>query len=123
MHETAIVEGLIRILRDKARENNIGRISVVRLKIGRLRGIDIRQIRGCFELFAEGTLAEGARLDIDEIPVSARCRRCETVWVTQNYRLECPSCQAGDAEIIAGRELYIETFEGERTETSASVED
>jgi len=113
MHETAVVEGLMRILTQKASENRIDRIGSVRLKIGRLRGLDARQIRGCFEIFAEGTIAEGARLIIDEIPVEARCRACDQVWDVPGYRFQCPSCGGTDASIMTGRELYIETFEGQ----------
>ncbi|WP_432757315.1 hydrogenase maturation nickel metallochaperone HypA [Consotaella aegiceratis] len=105
----------MRILSQKAAENGIRRIVSIQLKIGRLRGLDVRQVRGCFELFAEGTAAEGARLDIDEVGVEALCRTCGQIWQVEGYRMECPSCGAGNAEIRSGRELYIETFEGERS--------
>ncbi len=111
MHETAVVEGLMRILMRKAAENSVGQIVSVRLKIGRLRGLDLRQIRGCFEMFAEGTIADGADLAIDEIPVEACCRECGRVWEVPGYRLGCPCCGGTDADITKGRELYIETFE------------
>lgn len=111
MHEMAVVEGLMRILSDKARENGVGRISRVRLKIGRLRGLDSRQIRGCFELFAEDTIAAGAELDIEEIGVRARCQTCGTEYDVQRYSFDCPNCGGDDADVLRGRELYIESFD------------
>ena len=72
MHETAVVEGLMRILTEHAKQNGVDRVVAVKLKIGRLRGIDSRQIRLAFEIFAEGTLAEGARLDIDDVGARER---------------------------------------------------
>lgn len=111
MHETAVVEGLMRILADQARKNGVGRITTVRLRIGRLRGLDSRQIRGCFEMFAEGTMAEGARLEIDEVAVGAKCRVCGREYEVERYRFDCPNCGSSDAEVLSGRELYIESFD------------
>jgi len=114
MHETAVVEGLMRILGEQAKKNGAVRVVSVRLKIGRLRGIDSRQIRLAFEMFAEGTFAEGARLDIDEVGVTAKCRDCGTVFEVANYRFVCSGCGGSDAEVLTGRELHIESFEATR---------
>lgn len=111
MHETAVVQGLMRILSETARANGVKRIVSVRLKIGRLRGLDSRQIRAGFEMFAEGTLAEGARLDIDEVEVEACCKTCGTTFTVERYQFQCPACGSADADVTAGRELHIESFE------------
>lgn len=111
MHETAVVEGLMRILAEQAKANKVGRVIAVRLRIGKLRGIDSRQIRLAFEIFAEGTLAEGARLDIEEVAVTARCNACGTAFEVARYHFVCPGCGGSDAEVTTGRELYIESFE------------
>jgi hydrogenase nickel incorporation protein HypA/HybF len=121
MHETAIVQGLMRILAAKARENGITRIVSVRLKLGRLRGLDVRQIRGCFEIFAEATVAEGARLDIEEVVVEARCRTCHAVYEVPRFRFECPACGGEDADVIKGGELEIVSFDGHRADEAAPV--
>ncbi|SCM78313.1 putative hydrogenase nickel incorporation protein HypA 2 [uncultured Pleomorphomonas sp.] len=115
MHETAVVEGLMRILTEHARQNGVDRVVAVRLKIGKLRGIDSRQIRLAFEIFAEGTLAEGARLDIDEVGVTAKCRTCGSVFEVEKYRFVCSGCGGSDADVLTGRELYIESFEAAKT--------
>jgi len=113
MHETAVVDGLMRILTTKAREHGIERIAVVRLKIGRLRGLDSRQIRGCFEVFSEGTAADGARLDIDEVAIEARCRSCGSIYPVPRFEFACPACNSRDADVLKGRELHIESFDGQ----------
>jgi hydrogenase nickel incorporation protein HypA/HybF len=115
MHESAIVAGLLRILTDRARPAGVARITVVRLTLGRLRGLDPRQIRGAFEIFTEDTLAEGARLEIDERPVRALCKACGTAYEVQGYRFECPACASADADVTEGRELFIESFDGEKS--------
>jgi hydrogenase nickel incorporation protein HypA/HybF len=113
MHEATIVDGLMRILIDRAKQNGIDRVVAVKVVIGRLRGLDTRQIRGCFEIFAEGTVADGARLDIVEVGVSAQCRGCGRHYAVPGFRFECPSCGGSDADVISGRELHIESFDGQ----------
>jgi hydrogenase nickel incorporation protein HypA/HybF len=115
MHEMTVVEGLMRILNEKARDHGVDRIVRVRLKIGRLRGLDARQIRGCFEIFSESTAAEGASLDIEEVGVEARCRTCGRIYEVPHFRFACPLCGGADADVIKGRELEIESFDGHRT--------
>jgi hydrogenase nickel incorporation protein HypA/HybF len=114
MHEMSVAQGLLSILQAQAEAHGIARVSRVRLKIGRLRGLDARQLRLAFEALAEGGLADGAELDVDEIAARARCRACGAVWRAADYRFDCPECAAADAEILEGRELYIESFDGER---------
>jgi hydrogenase nickel incorporation protein HypA/HybF len=120
MHETAVVEGLMRILTEKAAEHDIVRIASVRVIIGRLRGLDSRQIAGCFEIFAEGTIAEGARLDIIEVAVEARCRACTHTYEVPHYQFECPACGSSEADTVKGRELYIESFDGQGAQEVAA---
>lgn len=114
MHETAVVAGLMRILTDKAAAEGIDRIDVVRLMLGRLRGLDARQIRGAFEIFAEGTVADGARLDIEDVVPEARCRACGRVIAVPDWSFACPDCGGGDAEVVRGRELHLVSFDGRR---------
>lgn len=115
MHETAVVAGLMRILTERAAAEGIDRIDVVRLALGRLRGLDARQIRGAFEIFSEGTLADGARLDIEDIVAEAKCRSCGRVFALPDWRFECPDCGSNDADVTRGRELHVVSFDGRRT--------
>jgi hydrogenase nickel incorporation protein HypA/HybF len=111
MHETAIVGGLMRILEQKAARHGVAHISRVLLKVGRLRAVEPQQLIACFEMFAEGGIADGAVLDIDVVGVRGRCRSCATEFDVPHYRFECPACTGSDIEVIQGQELYIESFE------------
>ncbi|HEX8964479.1 MAG TPA: hydrogenase maturation nickel metallochaperone HypA [Rhodocyclaceae bacterium] len=111
MHETAIVTGLMRILEEKAAAHGVERILRVTLKVGRLRAVEPAQLVACFEMFAEGTVADGAELAIVEVPVRARCKACGTEFEVPRFRFECPGCAGGDVDVIAGQELYIESFD------------
>jgi len=116
MHEATIVEGLMRILETRAARHGVTAIRRVNLKVGRLRAVEPRQLVACFEMFAEGTVAEGALLAIDEVAVRARCRGCGSEFAVARYRFVCPACGSGDVEVIQGQELYIESFEATGTD-------
>ena len=119
MHETAIVTGLMRIIETQAAGQGTTRVSQVRLKVGRLRAVEPQQLASCFELFAEGTVAEGAELIIDVVGVRGRCRACGHAFDILRFRFECPACGGNDIEVTQGQELYIESFEAERGPTPA----
>lgn len=111
MHETAIVEGLMRILEKQAAQHGATRIVRVTVKVGRLRAVEPQQLGACFEMFAEGTVAEGAELVVEQVAVRARCKACGVEFEVPRYRFECPGCGSGEVNVIAGQELYIESFE------------
>ncbi len=110
MHETAIVEGLMRLREKQAAQHRVTRILSVTVKVGRLRAVEPQQLVACFEMFAEGSVAEGARLTIEAVPVRAACRACGTEFEVPRFRFECPACSGGDVAILQGQELYIESF-------------
>lgn len=111
MHEAAIVEGLMRILEQQAARHGVSAIRRVNVKVGRLRAVEPRQLVSCFEMFAEDTVADGAELAVEEVPVRARCKACGEAFEVPRYRFECPGCGGGDVDVIQGQELYIESFE------------
>ena len=118
MHEMSVAHGLLTILNEQAEAHGIDRVSRIRLKIGQLRGLDGRQLRLAFEALAEGSLAASAELEIEEIAAKARCRACGAAWRAADYRFECPKCAASDVDILEGRELFIESFDGQGAEPS-----
>ena len=64
----------------------------------------------CFELATQGTIAEGARLDLDVQAGSARCRSCGAQFALPDLILLCP-CGSADVEVLAGRDLKILSME------------
>ena len=65
MHEFSLITDLMRKITAIASEQGAGRISGVKVKLGALAHISGEHFREHFEQAALGTLAEGARLDID----------------------------------------------------------
>lgn len=111
MHEMAIVSGLMKILLQQAASHGVTAVKRVNLTVGRLKAVEPEQLRACFELFAEGSCAEGAELVIDHVAVRALCGGCGARFEVQRFRFHCPDCGGGDLSILSGQELRIESFE------------
>jgi hydrogenase nickel incorporation protein HypA/HybF len=73
MHELGIAQEIVAIVADRA---GPARMSRVVLEIGRHAIVLPDSIRFCIDLCGEGTVVEGARLEIHEIPGRAECRQC-----------------------------------------------
>ncbi len=110
MHELSVVAGLFELLEEKAREHRAGAITLVKLRVGKLSGIVPELLESAFEVYRKGTIAEGARLDIEIVPVRVRCRSCQgETFIEDDFT--CRSCGGRDIEILEGRELFIDKIE------------
>jgi hydrogenase nickel incorporation protein HypA/HybF len=65
MHEMSLLRGLMKQIDETARRHGASRVRVVRLKLGPLAHIEPDHLREHFEEAAAGTIADGARLDIE----------------------------------------------------------
>lgn len=107
MHEMAITQSVV----DAVCEHAAGRrVHSVRLEVGALCAVVPDSMQFCFDLATAGTVADGARLDVDVQPGAARCRTCDRDFVLPDLVLLCP-CGSADVEVIAGRDLKILSME------------
>jgi hydrogenase nickel incorporation protein HypA/HybF len=107
MHELGITQNIIAIVAEHAQGSKVQRVL---LEIGKLSAIMPDAIRFCFDICSQGTVLEGAKLEILETPGLGRCRECSA-----KIPLEQPfgKCQCGSIQIdlIAGEELKIKEIE------------
>jgi hydrogenase nickel incorporation protein HypA/HybF len=107
MHEMAITQSVV----DAVCEHAGGRrVNSVKVEIGVLCAVVPDSMQFCFELATEGTIADGARLDLDVRPGVARCRSCGDQFDLNDWILLC-TCGSADVEVISGRELRILSME------------
>ncbi len=65
MHEASLIRNLIRKVETIGLERHAQRVVGVKVRLGALAHISPDHFRDHFDLAAQGTLAEGARLDIE----------------------------------------------------------
>ncbi len=113
MHEFSIIQSLFKILEKTASEKKLSRISKVRLKIGDQRQIISDFLKFAFNEVAKNTIAKGAELVIEEVPIKMGCKKCDLEFLLKDYFFICPDCGGKNLELLAGNEIFIEEVEGE----------
>lgn len=111
MHEVSICESILDILKDEAKKNEASKVTAVRLKIGELSGVVEDALRFAFEVVTKGSIAEGASLVVEEVPLTARCKACGKEFHIVGYAFSCKHCESPEIEVVSGREMQIEDID------------
>jgi hydrogenase nickel incorporation protein HypA/HybF len=113
MHELSLTEEILNIAIAKAREANAEKVTRINLVIGDASSIVGECVQFCFDFVSKASIAEGAKLDFQRIPLQMKCRNCDTVFSPERESWTCPQCQEWSVEIISGKEFYMESIEVE----------
>ena len=111
MHELGITENIISIAVSHGEKEGATKILSISLKIGELTQLVDDSIRFYFEQLSEGTIAEGAELEFEIMPIRVRCSKCGSEKEASDYNFNCPSCGQICVEFIGGREMEVENIE------------
>jgi hydrogenase nickel incorporation protein HypA/HybF len=112
VHELSIAESVVQVA---SRHAEGRRVTKVYLKVGHLRQVVPSALAFSFELVAHGTPAEGAELEMQQVPATGVCKDCGEENRLAAFPLQCCSCRNHDLEIIEGEELLVESLELEET--------
>ncbi|MFO7709091.1 MAG: hydrogenase maturation nickel metallochaperone HypA [Desulfobacterales bacterium] len=112
MHEMGIALQIIEIATASIPAELVSpKVEKVNLKIGKLAAVVSDSLRFCFDIATRDTPLAGAELAIEETPVVARCKECNTRWTIDEPAFICRDCGSGSLEILSGRELDIVSIE------------
>lgn len=111
MHEMSLAEGVMQLIESAADAQGFTRVRSVRLEIGRLAAVETEALRFAFEAVARGSVAEGAALEIIDVPGAAWCMKCgDTVPIAARGDA-CPRCGSYQLQLGAGTELRVSELE------------
>ena len=111
MHELSIMTEALRMAADAAQTAGAARVRKLRLRVGRLSGVAPDALRFAFDVANQGTLAEGATLEIEAVPAACWCATCRAEFACADFLNECPRCHNVSGELRRGRELEIAAVE------------
>lgn len=111
MHEMSLCEGIRQIIEGAAEREKFSRVKRVRVEVGRFSGVEPEALRFGFDVVMRNSVAEGAELDLIELPGEAFCFDCcETVAL--NARLDpCPKCGGTKLTATGGDDMKIKDLE------------
>ncbi len=115
MHELSMAQNLLRIVEDKAKENNLKVVTKIVVIVGEASGIEEDFLRHSLEdHLMPGTVADKAKLEITKEPLQARCVTCGIeINFQENCCSQCPNCGDINLEFVQGNSVYIRSIEGE----------
>ncbi len=113
MHELALAESMLQIVEEAARADGFSRVSRVVLEIGQLAVVEAEAMRFCFDAVVRGSIAEGATLDIVDVPGSGWCQACATTVPMSDIVAACPQCGGYPLKANGGKELKLRTLDVE----------
>jgi hydrogenase nickel incorporation protein HypA/HybF len=115
MHEISLVQGLLRQLKELAKENKRNKITCVTMEIGSMSGVVVDSFRFGFDILsADDDLVRGAKLIVEIPPVTYTCTECgHKETTTEKKPGECLKC--GELFLIpeGGEDLILLQIEME----------
>ena len=110
MHELAFAEQILTAVAREASQYPDAKVTRIRLSAGKYLGLDRASLTFCLEAISQGTLIEGARIDLVELGPEFECPACGRVALENDTAVTCPKCGAEGAA-SPGTELFIEEIE------------
>jgi hydrogenase nickel incorporation protein HypA/HybF len=112
MHELSIAMSIVEMAEEESERRGGVHVSAVHLKLGALSGVVEQALLSSFEMAAEDTSLQGARLLIENIAVRVFCPTCSAErQLTSIQNFSCPVCGAPTPQITCGRELEVTALE------------
>jgi hydrogenase nickel incorporation protein HypA/HybF len=113
VHEISLIESVVSLVEDERRKQGFTRVRVIRLRLGVLGHAEPEALRFCFDAVTNGTVADGARLEIEMVAGEGWCAGCRgTVPLAERFAA-CPVCGNAGVLMTAGDELRVTEMEVE----------
>lgn len=111
MHEMSLVEGIRSVVEDQALAQGFSRVLVVRLDIGCFAGVEKAAFEFAWDVVMRGSPAEGARLEMIDLPGQALCLDCAATVHIDDRLAPCPRCGGERLLPEGGDEMRIRNME------------
>ncbi|MCW2945209.1 MAG: hydrogenase expression/synthesis, HypA [Actinoallomurus sp.] len=108
MHEVGLAEAILEAVEKRAAGRPVTRAKV---RAGALLHVVEPSMGQAFQLVTEGTVAEGAAIDVVVTPAQITCRACGHQDGTHDPLAVCPACGGDDVDVTGGNELVLESIE------------
>ncbi|MCL1809154.1 MAG: hydrogenase maturation nickel metallochaperone HypA [Clostridiales bacterium] len=113
MHEYPITQQIIKIAEKHCLLAQSGSVKKISLVVGDCSGLVGDSIDMYFRAISEGSLCEGAMLEIERIEPKLRCPSCGALFKRKPMSFACPECEADGQPTEIGKEFYIKEIEVE----------
>lgn len=120
MHELAVCQALMNQVESIAAERNARSVVTITIGMGPLSGVEAQLLKHAYPVASAGTIAEGAVLVIQDLPVRIKCNLCGCESEASPNKLLCTECGEWHTTLISGDELMLMSVELERSDVPAA---
>ena len=113
MDERELANHIVELIDHAAHRNHVQRVTAVRLAVGGRRAVDLWQLNRTFKRATKGTVAQGARLAVEILPIGHHCRNCGADFKSVKLEPACPKCHHPHTEATGGEELRLLDIEAD----------
>jgi hydrogenase nickel incorporation protein HypA/HybF len=105
MHEVSLIQSLISIVEEHSVTHGFKRVNSMKLSFGRMNHIEPKALELAFKIQSEGTVASGATLEFEILPVVVHCFSCNGEHEVDRFEFtECPVCGKDEVQVVGGTE-------------------
>ena len=111
MHELSVCQAMLRQIQEIAASESASAVNTVVVRIGPLSGVEPELLRQAFPIATAGSVADGAELQVEELPIRVRCLQCGAETEARINRLVCGSCADYRTRVLSGDEMLLASVE------------
>ncbi len=104
MHEFGLCEGVVDAVVRRARGREVREVTV---RAGVRQRLVPESMQHAFTTVATGTVAAGATVRLETVPVDVACRACHARVESLDPLAVCPACGSEDVDVTGGDELTL----------------
>jgi hydrogenase nickel incorporation protein HypA/HybF len=119
LHEFGLCEAILEAVERRAAGR---KVLGARVRIGARHQVVEAAFDQAFEMVSMGTVADGARVDWNIVPVQTTCRSCGRVAESVDMWATCAACGSSDIDVAGGDDLMLESIEVSRPPEGVSNE-
>ena len=113
MHELPVTEGIFKLTMEQAKKNNATSVKTITIKMGEGADFVPEIIQEYFQIFAEGTIADGAKIKANIVPTKIKCLECGAEHKKDLYMYTCPKCGSERLRPLISSDLSVDSIEME----------
>jgi len=121
MHEMSLVRSLVAQIRPLIAANGGGTLRQVRVQVGPLSCVEPALLASAWDQSQDTGSLGLAVLEIEEVPLIARCRTCDAEFQPVQFRFHCPACGGTQTDAIWGDGVILHSIVLDDAEQGATA--
>ncbi len=111
MHELSLMQDMLVLATQQARQAGGQRIHRIVMRVGALSGVVSETLTFAFDVLKRDTMADAATLEVQSVPLVCYCHRCAAEFTPADLICECPRCHEISTDLRSGREVELTSLE------------